>query len=223
VLAKLGNQRVSYLTFQHHLTHAANGCYTSPFTDAACMVVDGQGEGGSISYYEYREGKLRLLRRMRGPQSLGLLYSLCTELCGFDPWKGEDWKMMGLAPYGSIDPEILAALRSLVRMNGLTFRYPPAAEVRRWVTGMRRWARAVDADAMSVANLAHTAQHFYAEVMDQLLRNFHAMGISDDLVLAGGCALNSSYNGRIVGRTGRDHLRSPDHADPPHRRPSSPV
>jgi carbamoyltransferase len=209
VLARLGNPKVSYVTFQHHLAHAANGCYTSPFEDAACMVVDGQGEGGSISYYEYRGGRLRLVERMRGPQSLGLLYGLCTELCGFDPRRGEDWKMMGLAPYGSLDPEVHRSLRSLVRMNGLTFRYPSAAEVRRWVTGMHRWARPDGADAMSVADLAHTAQHFYAEVMDQLLGNFYSMGISDNLVLAGGCALNSSYNGRIVGRTGFTRLHVP--------------
>ena len=208
-LARLGNRRVSYLGFPHHLTHAANGCYTSPFEHAACMVVDGQGEGGSISYYEYRGGRLRLLRRMRGPQSLGLLYSLCTRLCGFDAVRGEDWKMMGLAPYGSLHPEIHAALRSLIRMNGLTFSYPPAREVRRWVRDMDRWARPEGMDAMAAADLAHTAQHFYGEVMDELLRGFHALGVSENLVLAGGCALNSSYNGRIVGRTGFERLHVP--------------
>jgi carbamoyltransferase len=209
VLARLGNERVSYVDFDHHLAHAANGCYTSPFDQAACMVVDGQGEGGSISYYEYVGGRLRLLRRMRGPQSLGLLYSLCTGLCGFDALNGEDWKMMGLAPYGSLDPEIHDALRSLVRMNGLTFRYPSGPQVRRWVQSMRQWARIDGADTMTVADLAHTAQHFYGEVMDQLLRRFHALGISDNLVLAGGCALNSSYNGRIVGWTGFTQLHVP--------------
>jgi carbamoyltransferase len=208
-LARLGNRRVSYVGFSHHLTHAANGCYTSPFEHGACMVVDGQGEGGSISYYEYRDGRIRLLRRMRGPQSLGLLYSLCTGLCGFDAPKGEDWKMMGLAPYGSLDPEIHHSLRSLVRMNGLTFSYPPAREVRRWVRDMSRWARPAGADPMAAADLAHTAQHFYGEVMDELLRGFHAMGVSENLVLVGGCALNSSYNGRIVGRTGFERLHVP--------------
>jgi len=209
VLARLGNDRVSYVDFEHHLTHAANGCFTSPFDQAACMVVDGQGEGGSITYYEYRDARLRLVARMRGPQSLGLLYSLCTGLCGFDAPGGEDWKMMGLASYGSLDPEIHGTLRSLVRMNGLTFRYPSGREVRRRVADMQRWARAEGADVMTVADLAHTAQHFYAEVMDQLLRNFHSMGLSENLVLVGGCALNSSYNGRIVGRTGFERLHVP--------------
>lgn len=209
VLAQLGNTRVSYVAFPHHLTHAANGCYTSPFEDAACMVVDGQGEGGSIGYYEYRRGRLRLLERMRGPESLGLLYGLCTDLCGFSSERGEEWKMMGLAPHGQLDPEIHRALHSLVRMNGLTFSYPRAQRVRRWVTEMRRWARPEGADSMAVADLACTVQRFYAEVMDQLLANFHRLGVSENLVLTGGCALNSSYNGRIVGRTGFQRLHVP--------------
>jgi carbamoyltransferase len=209
VLGRYGNRRVSYLAFEHHLTHAANGCYTSPFHEAACMVVDGQGEGGSISYYEYRDGRIRLLERMRGPQSLGLLYALGTELCGFDPRMGEDWKMMGLAPYGALDPDIHQALRSLVVFNGLTFRYPRTAEMRRWVLHLRRRARPQGADPMVCADLAHTVQAFYGEVMDHLLARFHEMGVSPNLVLVGGCALNSSYNGRIVGRTGFEALHVP--------------
>lgn len=80
VLSRLGRPRVSYVAFPHHLTHAATGGFTSPFEQAACMVVDGHGEGGSISYFEYREGRIRLVKRMQGAESLGTLYSLCTDL-----------------------------------------------------------------------------------------------------------------------------------------------
>lgn len=209
VLLRLGNHRVSYVTFPHHLAHAATGCYTSPFEKAACMVVDGQGEGGSISYFEYREGRIRLIKRMKGAESLGLLYSFCTDLCGFSPEKSEYWKMMGLAPYGKLNPEIHNTFRSLIRINGMTFRYPRTRLVREWVAGMRRWARPNDATAMAAADLAFTTQYFYAEVMDALLKSFYAMGISENLVLVGGCALNSSYNGQIVGRTGFEQLHVP--------------
>jgi carbamoyltransferase len=60
-----------------------------------------------------------------------------------------------------------------------------------------------------VADLAYTTQLFYAESMTQLLRNFCALGISENLVLGGGCALNSSYNGQIVGTTGFKQLHVP--------------
>ena len=209
VLSQLGRPRVSYVAFPHHLTHAATGGFTSPFEQAACMVVDGHGEGGSISYFEYREGRIRLIKRMRGAESLGMLYSHCTDLCGFSSEKGEQWKMMGLAPYGRLNAEIHHAFRSLAKTNGMTFRYPRTRRVREWVEGMRRWARPEDADPMAAADLAFTTQHFYGEVMDGLLKSFYAMGVSENLVLGGGCALNSSYNGQIVGRTGFKKLHVP--------------
>jgi carbamoyltransferase len=209
VLARLGNRRVSFVTFPHHLAHAATACFTSPFERAACMIVDGQGEWGSITYYALVDGHIELIKRMRGAESLGLIYSFCTDLCGFRSEDNEQWKMMGLAPYGGPNALLQDAFRGLVRMNGLTFRYPGTRHVRAWVEEMRQWARPAGADVMAAADLAFAAQRFHGEVMDGLLRNFHAMGISDDLVLAGGCALNSSYNGRIVGRTGFERLHVP--------------
>lgn len=209
VLKRRGNSRVSFLGFPHHLSHAASGCFTSPFDEAACMVVDAMGEGGSISYFHYRDGRLRMVKRMRGAESLGRLYSYCTDLCGFDSSKGEHWKMMGLAPYGSLNQEIHTELRSLLRVNGMTFKYPSTRYVRCWVENMQRFARPEGASPLDAADLARTTQHFYGEVMDQLLTSFHELGISDNLVLAGGCALNSSYNGRILEKTGFTRLHVP--------------
>lgn len=209
VLARMGNRRVSFTAFPHHLAHAATGCFTSPFDSAACMVVDGQGEWGSITYYAYRGGRLELVQRMRGAESLGLIYSFCTDLCGFSAVDGEQWKMMGLAPYGRPDADLDEAFRSLVRTNGLTFRYPGTRHVRAWVERMKGWARPEGADVMEAADLALATQRFYGTMMDGLLANFHARGISDDLVLVGGCALNSAYNGRVVGRTGFRRLHVP--------------
>ena len=173
------------------------------------MVVDGQGEWGSITYYAYRDGRLELVERMRGAESLGLIYSFCTDLCGFSAEDGEQWKMMGLAPYGRPDPSLDEAFDSLVRTDGLTFRYPGTRHVRAWVERMRTWAREDGADVMDVADLAFAAQRFYGRMMDRLLTSFHGRGIADDLVLVGGCALNSSYNGRVVGRTGFERLHVP--------------
>jgi carbamoyltransferase len=209
LLARHGNGRVSFVGFPHHLAHAASGCFTSPFEQAACMVIDGQGELGSITYFEYEDGRIRTVERMRGAESLGILYAYCTNLCGFDAEKGEEWKLMGLAPYGTLHPEIYESLRSLVRVNGLTFRYPSTGNVRRWMTDMQRWARPKGAPPLEAADLAFTTQYFYAEVMDHLLSGFYDLGISDNLVLVGGCALNSAYNGGIVGRTGFKHLHVP--------------
>ncbi len=207
--AEFGNNNVSYVNLPHHETHAANACFTSPFEQAACMVADGQGEWGSISYFDYRGGKLRRVHRVRGKESLGILYSICTGFCGFDSEKGEEWKVMGLAPYGELDADTYEALQSLVRVEGLAIRYPPLPQIKAWFERMRPKARPPGAPALQAANLAFTTQKFYADVMTELLRNFYAMGLSENLALGGGCALNSSYNGQIVGLTGFKQLHVP--------------
>jgi len=209
LLALSGNRNVSFVNFPHHLAHAATACYTSPFPEAACMVVDGSGELGSISYFAYRDGRIRPVKRMLGAEGLGNLYAFCTDLCGFSSEKGDEWKVMGLAPYGTLDPEMHETFRSLVTVDGLTFSYPRTRVVRQWAAKMQRWARPPGASPLAAANLACTTQHFFVEVMTELLNNFHAMGISDNLVLGGGCALNSSFNGQIVERTGFTSLHVP--------------
>jgi carbamoyltransferase len=203
------NSQVSFVKIPHHHAHAANACFTSPFEQAACMVIDGQGEWGSMSYFTYERGRLRPVFQAKGPESLGIVYGLCTEFCGFNVEKGEEWKLMGLAPYGELDQEVLAALRALVRVDDLSLRYPALPEIERWFQRMKLKARTKDMSALEVANLAFTTQFFYAEIMDQLLDRFYQRGISDSLVLGGGCGLNSSYNGEIVGRTKFKRLHVP--------------
>jgi carbamoyltransferase len=206
---EFSNQRVSFVKFPHHDAHAATACFTSPFREAACMIIDGQAEWGSMSYYSYQNGRLRPIFRAKGEESLGIVYGACTGFCGFDVEKGEEWKVMGLAPYGELDADILAGLRELVRVDGLSLRYPPMPRIEAWFKGMRQKQRTKEMPALAAANLAFTTQYFYAEVMDQLLQNFHQLGISDNLALGGGCALNSSYNGEIVTRTNFRRLHVP--------------
>jgi carbamoyltransferase len=203
------NSQVTFVKVPHHYAHAANACFTSPFEKAACMVIDGQGEWGSMSYFAYEQGRLRPVYQAKGPESLGIVYGICTEFCGFNIEKGEEWKLMGLAPYGQLDPDALAALRELVRVDGLSIRYPPLRKIESWFKRMKAKARTNDMAALQVANLAFTTQFFYVEVMDRLLNNFFQREISDNLVLGGGCALNSSYNGEIVCRTKFKNLHVP--------------
>ncbi len=205
-----GNRNVSFRHFEHHLTHAANACFTSPFEEAVCMIVDGQGEWGSISYYHYLQGKLERIGRVKGAESLGVIYGVSTSLCGFDAEKGEEWKVMGLAPYGKLNEEILAVYRELLSVEGLQIKYPSMAGIRTWKEKMQRWVRPPEASPMEAADFAFTIQYFYAEVMNKLLAALHARGLSDNLVLGGGCGLNSSYNGQIVGaQTGFSALHVP--------------
>ncbi|MGH2353692.1 MAG: carbamoyltransferase family protein [Chloroflexota bacterium] len=193
--------------YDHHLTHAAMGCYSSPFREAACAVVDGYGEWTSTSFFHYRDGELRPLQRRRhwlspGTASLGMFYSLLCGLCGFSSLKGEEWKVMGLAAYGKVDPRLYDLLQPMVEAHGLEVRSGLSAEEHRVrLQALRRQVRPAGTSPLEAADLARTGQEVFADTMRDLLRNLHRLGISDDLVLAGGCALNSSFNGRIVMET----------------------
>ncbi|MCI0655419.1 MAG: nodulation protein nolNO [Methylococcaceae bacterium] len=197
---------LNFRHFDHHLTHAAFACYASPFAEADCVVVDSYGEHGSLAFYRYREGRLSLYRQAEGIESLGFFYMKLTELCGFNWIKGEEWKVMGLAAYGSFDDGVYKLFRSMVQVDdlGLKQRLP---EMRRGMELLERQFRGCR--PMEAADLAYTGQYFFAELMLGLLENFRSLGFSENLVLCGGCALNSSFNGQIAERSGYCRLYIP--------------
>jgi carbamoyltransferase len=191
---------IRLVDFDHHLTHAGSACYASPFEEAACAVVDSYGERGSLAFYHYRNGKLELHREARGLGSLGFYYMKLTELCGFDWLKGEEWKVMGLAAYGRLDEDIYPLLQSTLVVEGLSLKCHrrPLFEA---LAKLERRTRREGTVPGQAANLAYTGQYFFSELMGKLLNNFHSCGATDNLVLAGGCALNSSFNGQILEKT----------------------
>jgi len=83
----------------HHLSHAASAFFPSPFEEAAVLTIDGVGEWSTTTYGVGRGNDLKLLKHIRFPNSLGLLYSAFTYYTGFKINSGE-YKLMGLAPYG---------------------------------------------------------------------------------------------------------------------------
>jgi carbamoyltransferase len=183
--------------FDHHSAHAALACYGSPFHEAGCAVIDSYGENGSMAFFLYREGRLQRLREARGMGSLGFYFMKVTELCGFDWLKGEEWKVMGLAPYGRLDEQVYALLKDTLRVRGLELMHPRGSLFTA-LERLERRRRPKTEPAERAADLAYTGQLFFNETMAQILSNFHAVCGSDRLALAGGCALNSSFNGQIL-------------------------
>lgn len=76
------------------------------------------GETGASALFAYRDGAVTEVKRHRGRESIGFFFGLVTDLAGFDQTKGEEWKIMGLAPYGRRDPELLTLLRGLYTTEG---------------------------------------------------------------------------------------------------------
>ncbi|MBM4201846.1 MAG: nodulation protein nolNO, partial [Gammaproteobacteria bacterium] len=184
--------------FDHHSAHAASACFSSPFDDAACAVIDSYGERGSLAFFHYRGGRLQCIHEGRGLGSLGLFYMKLTEWCGFDWLHGEEWKVMGLAAYGKLEPDLYPLLAASVEVDGLNLRH----DRRALQAALQRLdARSYGGDPGQAADLAFTGQRVFAERMTQLLTNLHRRVPSANLTLAGGCALNSSCNGQLVGTT----------------------
>lgn len=187
--------------YGHHLGHAAYACWSSPFRDAACLVVDGMGETGASAILALRDGEINEVKRHRGRESIGFYFGLVTDLAGFDQAKGEEWKIMGLAPYGKQDAGLLALLRRLYRIEENKLSFADAATIRA-VSAEILARRPTDALDQGWADLARCGQDVFAEMMAALLAEAAALVPSENLVLSGGCALNSSFNGKIVGRHG---------------------
>lgn len=192
---------VTFADYDHHLTHAATACYSSPFSQAACAVVDSFGERGSMAFYYFQDNKLKRLYETRGTGSLGFYYMKITELCGFDWLRGEEWKVMGLAAYGKLDQNLYQLLNKTVWVEGFNCQHQ-AKELFAAVDALQKFKRNARDDAEQAADLAFTGQYFFAELMTRLLQHLHRVTGCENLAFGGGCALNSSYNGKIKQRTG---------------------
>ena len=190
---------VRIVDHDHHSTHAASACFASPFDEAACAVVDSYGERGALAFFHYRKGRLRRIHEARGLGSLGLFYMKLTEWCGFDWLNGEEWKVMGLAAYGRLDPRLYTLLSESVRVDGLNVRHDRQALSS--ALGLLDSSVREGWDQSRAAALAFTGQRVFADRMTELLTNLHRLLPSENLALAGGCALNSSFNGQILERT----------------------
>jgi len=208
----LSQQMPEVRRFDHHLCHAVTAALFAPVDNAACLVIDGEGEVGAVSLYELRERSLKRRWRSWGPGSLGTFYGWLTALCGFDWRLGEEWKVMGLAAYGQVDPELRALLSSTLRIDNGRPIFADDAELHRVQDLLRPMARAPGSPVEHAAVLAASGQAAWADLADQVLAACLPADNNDalrNLILSGGCALNSSYNGTIAGRAGFDRVFVP--------------
>jgi len=196
-----------YLFASHHLSHAAAAYYPSPFERAAVLTIDGVGEWATCSYGVGRGSDLQLLREQRFPHSLGLLYSAFTAYLGFRVNEGE-YKVMGLAPYGA--PRYLDHIFDrLVRTNGdgsfsLNMDYfgyldrlaMTNARFHQLFEGPPR--KPDEALEMRHLDIAASIQRATEELTLSLAKNVFRETGERHLCMAGGVALNSVANGRLL-------------------------
>ncbi len=199
---------ITHADYDHHLTHAASACYSSPFSEAACAVIDSFGEKGSMAFYHFKNQQLECIFESKGTGSLGFYYMKITELCGFDWLKGEEWKVMGLAPYGKLNPALYELLKSAISVQGFECLHA-SKNLFSNIEALEAFKRHSKEPIERAADLAFTGQYFFAELMRELLQHLQQVTGCKNLTLAGGCALNSAFNGQIKSRTNFENIFIP--------------
>ena len=230
---RLGMPSFKVLFSEHHLSHAASAFFCSPFEEAAILTVDGVGEWTTASIGIGKGTDIRLLREIRFPHSLGLLYSAFTAFLGFEVNEGE-YKVMGMAPFGT--PRYVEQVYKLIRigsdgsfeldMDFFSFHYstektfngkfvelfgPPRDSKALFFTPASGYPsyfgekpadyRELGKQNQHYADVAASIQTVTEEVLLKIAHYIHKETGMKRLCMAGGVALNSVANGRILRET----------------------
>ena len=191
----------------HHQSHAASAFYPSPFDEAAILTIDGVGEWATTTIGYGRGNEIKMLKELRFPHSLGLVYSAFTDYCGFRINSGE-YKLMGLAPYG--EPKYADAIRrelldikpdgsfwlNLDYFNFLSGTTMTNEKFHKLFGGPPRGPEEkIEPRHMDVAR---SIQLVTEEIMLLLARHAREVTGLKNLCMAGGVALNCVANGIIL-------------------------
>ncbi|HEY8971403.1 MAG TPA: carbamoyltransferase N-terminal domain-containing protein, partial [Puia sp.] len=214
VLPGYDRKKLRLLFCEHHLSHAASAFYVSPYEEAAILTIDGVGEWATTSISAGKGKDIRVLKEIRFPHSLGLLYSSFTYYCGFEVNAGE-YKLMGLAPYGDPGSEEFLRMKRAILEKLITV-YEDGSFVLHqkyfnYISGLRmvhekKWEalfgcpRRAPESALEPChcNLALAIQKVTEEIVLKLAATTKRLTGLEDLCLAGGVALNCVANGKIL-------------------------
>lgn len=175
----------------HHLSHAAAGYYTSPYKNAAVLVIDSIGEWDTLSIWSGTSGALQRVYTQRYPHSVGIWYSAMTQRIGLKPQEHE-YILMGMAAIG--DPnKYYNVVKSdfIAKMpDGLDHRVLFKRNCHR---GCMDWRPDLNS-VQDLADIAAATQRIYEEIFEKFLQITSFLVPNRNLVLMGGCALNCVAN-----------------------------
>ncbi len=196
--------------YHHHTCHAASSFYASGFEEALVITVDGSGDGISTSIFIGNKNGLQIIKEFERPQSLGIFYSIITQLCGFTR-DADEYKLMGLAAYGDGNRYNLDWLLQCTE-DGYYFNVDYLADILPGQPSSSRYEmlfnqqlverlgmnRRVNQDiAQEYKDLAASAQKKLEEVLCHIVEiHVRHTGITK-VCLAGGVALNCLANQKI--------------------------
>ena len=192
---------------KHHLSHAASAFFPSPFSESAILTIDGVGEYETTTFGIGKQREIEIFKRINFPHSLGLLYSAFTYYCGFKINTGE-YKLMGLAPYGK-PIYVEKILKNLIdvkddgsfRLNMQFFGHlAGGVAIKKEFEDLFQRKRREPESKMDIfyMNMAASIQFVIEEIFLKICRHVKEVTEMENLVLAGGVALNCVANGKLL-------------------------
>lgn len=214
---------------EHHRSHLASAFFASPYAEAACLSIDGSGDFSTTMTGRGKGNHIEVLQSVDFPHSLGIFYTAFTQLLGF-PHYGDEYKVMGMAPYGQ--PLHVDALKDIISLtdDGLF-----KLNLRYFIKGTSGIITYDDQHIPQVApmysdylvekfgaprqkeepltqyhkDLAASVQRMTELVIFHLLNHLHKATGLDSVCIAGGIAQNSVANGKITRNTPFKHVYIP--------------
>ena len=207
---------------EHHLAHISSAFLVSPFSEASVASIDGFGDFASAAWGVGQGVDIDIQDRVHFPHSLGIFYQALTQYLGF-PHYGDEYKIMGLAPYGK--PTQLAEMRQIVKLKEdgrfeidvQYFRHHREKIDYAWDGGPPHVGTLFTPELESLLgparkpgdpleqrhrDLARSTQAMYEEAFFHLVDHLYETSGSENLALAGGCAMNSVANGKVLRQSG---------------------
>ncbi len=206
---------------EHHRSHLASAFFASPYEEAACLSIDGSGDFSTTMTGRGTRNHIEVLQSLDFPHSLGIFYTAFTQLLGF-PHYGDEYKVMGMAPYGK--PIYLEVLKEVIQLTDdglfkLNLRFfrngreglisydeqhvPQVAAMYTNVMIEKFGAVRKKDEALSQhhKDLAASVQRMTEEVIFHILNHLHKKTGLYNVCIAGGVAQNSVANGKITRHT----------------------
>ena len=210
------------INVEHHMSHIASSYYNSSFENAAGLTIDGFGDFCSTGTFLCSNDKIQGLKKVYFPHSLGILYQAITQFLGFKNY-GDEYKVMGLASYG--DPKYLKEFEDLVQYNSKNFfllnldyfsHHSNSEFSYSFSNGIPKFSNLYSKKITELLgeernpydkiekrhfDIASSLQICFENIVFSILNNLYQETKIENLCLAGGCALNSKFNGLIKERT----------------------
>ena len=219
---KANDIKAQFHNVEHHRAHMASAFLVSPFEEAAILSVDGMGDFVSTMWGVGKGNTIEVQDEVNFPHSLGIFYTAVTQWLGF-PKYGDEGKVMGLAPYG--EPRYLEQMRKIVRINqngcfeldldyfvhhaeGVTMAWNEA-EPKLGILFSDKMVKLLGEPRQPRAEVTEQHHHVAASLQAMLeeaefalVRKLERETGQKALCMAGGVALNSAFNGKILPNTG---------------------